>query len=76
MKTLLSGVIIMDTAMDELNRKVQDATDKFLDRRALIFIEEAIANYSARHGVKKTRQYLTYMLDYLHEFEREEDQNV
>jgi hypothetical protein len=70
---LLSGVTIMDTVMDELNRKVKDATDKFLDRRALIFIEEAIANYSSRHGVKKTRQYLTYMLDYLHEFEREED---
>ena len=73
MKTLLNGVIIMDTVMDELDRKVKDATDKFLDRRALIFIEEAIANYSARHGVKKTRQYLTYMLDYLHEFEREEN---
>lgn len=73
MKTLLNGVIIMDTAMDKLNRKVQDATEKFLDRRALLFIEEAIANYSARHGVKKTRQYLTYMLDYLHEFEREEN---
>lgn len=73
MKTLLSGATITDMVMDELNKKVQDATDKFLDRRALIFIEEAIANYSARHGVKKTRQYLTYMLDYLHEFEREED---
>lgn len=73
MKTLLIGVIIMDTAMDELDKKVQDATDKFLDRRALIFIEEAIANYNGRHGVKKTRQYLTYMLEYLHEFEREED---
>lgn len=72
-KTLLSGVTIMDMVMDELNKKVQDATDKFLDRRALIFIEEAIANYVGRHGVKKTRQYLTYMLDYLHEFEREED---
>ena len=59
--------------MDELDKKVQDATDKFLDRRALIFIEEAIANYNGRHGVKKTRQYLTYMLEYLHEFEREED---
>ena len=76
MKTLLIGVIIMDTAIDELDKKVQDATDKFLDRRALIFIEEAIANYNGRHGVKKTRQYLTYMLEYLHEFEREEDRNV
>ena len=58
--------------MDELNRKAQDATDKFLDRRALIFIEEAIAHYSARHGIKKTRQYLEYMLEYLEEFETEE----
>lgn len=56
--------------MDELNRKVQDATDKFLDRRALIFIEEAIAHYSARHGVDKTQEYLRYMIDYLDEFRR------
>lgn len=69
---MLIGATIMDTVMDELNRKVQDATEKFLDRRALIFIEEAISHYVARHGVKKTRQYLEYMLEYLHEFETEE----
>lgn len=61
---------------NELNKKVGDATDKFLDRRALIFIEEAIANYNGRHGVKKTRQYLQYMLDYLEEFETEERKDV
>jgi hypothetical protein len=61
---------------NELNKKVGDATDKFLDRRALIFIEEAIAHYNGRHGVKKTRQYLQYMLDYLEEFETEEKDDV
>jgi hypothetical protein len=61
---------------NELNKKVGDATDKFLDRRALIFIEEAIAHYNGRHGVKKTRQYLQYMLDYLEEFETEERKDV
>ena len=77
MKTLLSGVIIMDLEMnEELNKKVGEATDKFLDRRALIFIEEAIANYNGRHGVKKTRQYLQYMLEYLEEFETEETKDV
>jgi hypothetical protein len=61
---------------EELNKKVGEATDKFLDRRALIFIEEAIANYNGRHGVKKTRQYLQYMLEYLEEFETEETKDV
>jgi hypothetical protein len=61
---------------EELNKKVGEATDKFLDRRALIFIEEAIANYNGRHGVKKTRQYLQYMLEYLEEFETEEKDDV
>jgi hypothetical protein len=61
---------------NELNKKVGDATDKFLDRRALIFIEEAIAHYNGRHSVKKTRQYLQYMLDYLEEFETEERKDV
>jgi hypothetical protein len=61
---------------EELNKKVGEATDKFLDRRALIFIEEAIANYNGRHGVKKTRQYLQYMLEYLEEFETEEIDDV
>jgi hypothetical protein len=61
---------------EELNKKVGEATDKFLDRRALIFIEEAIANYNGRHGVKKTRQYLQYMLEYLEEFETEERKDV
>lgn len=77
MKTSLIGVIIMDLEMnEELNKKVGEATDKFLDRRALIFIEEAIANYNGRHGVKKTRQYLQYMLEYLEEFETEETKDV
>ena len=58
--------------MDELNKKIQDASEKFLDRRALIFIEEAIGHYVDRHGIKKTRLYLKYMLEYLHEFETEE----
>jgi hypothetical protein len=67
----------MDLEMnEELNKKVGEATDKFLDRRALIFIEEAIANYNGRHGVKKTRQYLQYMLEYLEEFETEETKDV
>ncbi len=61
---------------EELDKKVGEATDKFLDRRALIFIEEAIANYNGRHGVKKTRQYLQYMLEYLEEFETEETKDV
>lgn len=56
---------------EEINRRVEDATEKFLDRRALIFLEEAIAHYNGRFGVKKTRQYLEYMLDYLAEFETE-----
>lgn len=62
--------------MNELDKKVLDATDKFLDRRALIFIEEAIAHYIGRHGVKKTRQYLEYMLEYLNEFETEDRKDV
>jgi hypothetical protein len=67
----------MEWAMhNELNKKVGEATDKFLDRRALIFIEEAIAHYNGRHGVKKTRQYLQYMLEYLEEFETEERKDV
>lgn len=61
---------------EDLNRKVVEATEKFLDRRALIFIEEAIAHYNGRHGVKKTRQYLQYMLEYLEEFETEEKDDV
>lgn len=77
MKTLPSGVTITDMAMTkEVEKKAIDATEKFLDRRALIFIEEAIAHYNGRHGVKKTRQYLKYMLDYLEEFETEENRNV
>jgi hypothetical protein len=42
----------------------------------LIFIEEAIGHYIERHGVKKTRHYLEYMLDYLEEFETEEKDDV
>ena len=61
---------------EDLNRKALSATDKFLDRRALIFIEEAIAHYNGRYGVKKTRQYLQYMLEYLEEFETEEKDDV
>jgi hypothetical protein len=61
---------------EELNKKVGEATDKFLDRRSLIFIEEAIGHYIERHGVKKTRHYLEYMLDYLEEFETEEKDDV
>lgn len=76
MKTLPIGVIITDMAMDELDRQARLATEKFLDRRALIFLEEAIAHYNGRHGVKKTRQYLKYMLEYLEEFETEERKDV
>jgi hypothetical protein len=57
---------------DEVDKHCQSAAEKFLDRRALIFIEEAIAHYNGRYGVKKTRQYLQYMLEYLEEFETEE----
>lgn len=82
MKISLIGVIIMDLEMNEpeyvnqVNEKTLEATEKFLDRRALIFIEEAIAHYNRRHGVKKTRQYLQYMIDYLEEFETEERKDV
>lgn len=61
---------------EELNNRAISATEKFLDRRALIFIEEAIAHYGDRYGIKKTRQYLQYMLDYLEEFETEEKNDV
>ena len=67
-----NGATITDTAMDELDRQARLATEKFLDRRSLIFIEEAIGHYIERHGVKKTRHYLEYMLEYLNEFETEE----
>jgi hypothetical protein len=82
MKTLPSGAIIMDLEMNkpeyvnQVNEKTLEATEKFLDRRALIFIEEAIAHYNGRHGVKKTRRYLQYMLEYLEEFETEETKDV
>jgi len=63
----------MDMAMtDEVDKYCRSAAEKYLDRRALIFIEEAIAHYNGRYGVKKTRQYLQYMLEYLEEFETEE----
>lgn len=76
MKTLPIGATIMDLEMDELDKYCQSAAEKHLDRRALIFIEEAIAHYNGRHGTKKTRQYLQYMLDYLEEFETEERKDV
>ena len=78
MKTLPTGATIkdLDLMSKEVEKKAIDATEKFLDRRALIFIEEAIAHYNGRHGVKKTRQYLQYMLEYLHEFETEENRDV
>jgi predicted metal-dependent hydrolase len=60
----------MDERINNINEKALDATEKFLDRRALIFIEEAIAHYNGRFGVKETRRYLKYMLDYLEEFEK------
>ena len=61
---------------DDLDKYCRSAAEAFLDRRSLIFIEEAIANYNGRHGVKKTRQYLEYMLEYLEEFETEEKEDV
>lgn len=61
---------------DDLDRYCRSAAEAFLDRRSLIFIEEAIAHYNGRHGVKKTRQYLQYMLEYLEEFETEEKDDV
>lgn len=61
---------------EELDRQAQIAINKHLDRRALIFIEEAISNYIGRHGVKRTRQYLSEMIDYLNEFEREGNNDV
>ena len=76
MKTLRSGVTIMDTVMNETDKYCRSAAEDFLDRRALIFIEEAIAHYMGRHGTKKTRQYLEYMLEYLEEFETEERKDV
>ena len=56
----------------ELDEKALLATEKFLDRRALIFIEEAISNYIGRHGVGKTCDYLESMIEYLSEFSHEE----
>lgn len=77
MKTLPIGVIIMEWAMsDDLDKYCRSAAEAFLDRRSLIFIEEAIGHYIERHGVKKTRHYLEYMLDYLEEFETEEKDDV
>ena len=61
---------------DDLDKYCRSAAEAFLDRRSLIFIEEAIANYNGRHGVKKTRHYLKYMLEYLEEFETEEKDDV
>jgi|SanBayMetagenome_1026888.scaffolds.fasta_scaffold21826_3 hypothetical protein len=57
---------------EELNNRGLDATEKFLDRRALIFLEEAIAHYIGRYGVKKTQDYLRYQLEYLDEFRTED----
>jgi hypothetical protein len=59
--------------MDNLDKYCQDASEKFLDRRAMIFIEEAIAHYIGRYGVKKTQEYLRYQLEYLDEFRTKED---
>lgn len=58
--------------MDELDRQAKLATERYLDRRALIFIEEAIAHYNGRHGIKATQDYLRYMIEYLEEFRTEE----
>ena len=61
---------------DDLDKYCRSAAEAFLDRRSLIFIEEAIGHYIERHGVKKTRHYLKYMLDYIEEFETEEKDDV
>lgn len=58
---------------EELDKKGLDATEKFLDRRALIFIEEAIAHYVGRYGVKKAQEYLRYQIEFLEEFVTGED---
>ena len=58
---------------DDVDKFCQDASEKFLDRRALIFIEEAIAHYNARFGVRETQNYLAYMIDYLEEFKTGND---
>ncbi len=60
----------------ELDEKGLLATEKFLDRRALIFIEEAISNYIGRHGVEKTCIYLQEMIEYLSEFNHKEKDDV
>lgn len=62
--------------MDETDKYCRSAAELYLDRRALIFIEEAISHYMGRHGAKKTRDYLMYMLEYLKEFETEEKDDV
>lgn len=59
--------------MDEVDKYCQDASEKFLDRRALIFIEEAIAHYIGRYGIEKTQEYLRYQIEYLEEFRTEKD---
>lgn len=58
---------------DEVDKHCQSAAEKFLDRRALIFIEEAIAHYNGRFGVRETQRYLAYMIDYLEEFKTGKD---
>ena len=76
MKTSRNGVTITDLVMDEVDKYCRSASELYLDRRALLFLEEAIAHYNGRHGVKETRRYLKYMLDYLEEFETEERKDV
>lgn len=60
---------------EELDRMGEAAIQKRLARRSLIFLEEAIEHYVGVHGVKNTRHYLKYMLDYLEEFESREKGN-
>ena len=58
---------------EEIDRMGEAGIQRRLARRSLIFLEEAIEHYVGVHGVKKTRHYLKYMLDYLEEFETGEE---
>lgn len=54
--------------LDRINDLSKTAVEEHLDRRAHIFMEEAIANYLTRHSIKDTIYYLEQMIEQLKEF--------
>ena len=59
-----------DSEFIKLSETSKKATELFLDRRALIFIEEAMAYYHERHGTEETIHYLQEQIDYFEQFKR------